>query len=177
LWLFTDAVRMPDPLAAIARLPAGLCGVVFRHDGAPGRAALAARVARLCKARRLALVVAGDARLAARVGAGVHLRGGRLAGLARRGRFMVTASAHDVPQIRRAGRAGADIVFISPAFSTASHPGQAALGAARWARLARAAGAANAYALGGVNGRTVKALARFCGGAGAIHALDGRNSL
>jgi thiamine-phosphate pyrophosphorylase len=162
---------MPDPLPSIARLPAGLCGVVFRHDGVPGRAELAARVARLCRTRRLALVVAGDARLAARVGAGVHLRGGRRARLALLGRGIVTASAHDVPEIRRARRAGADILFISPVFSTASHPGQAALGAVRWARLARAAGDANAYALGGVNGQTAKALARFCEGAGAIHAL------
>jgi len=177
LWLFTDAVKMPDPLPSIARLPAGLGGVVFRHDAVPGRAELARRVALLCKARRLALVVAGDARLAARVKAGVHLRGGRRGGVAGRARGIVTSSAHDVPDVARARRAGADIVFISPAFSTASHPGQPALGAARWARLARAAGDVDAYALGGVNGQTVKALATFCAGAGAIHALDRRNSL
>ncbi len=79
LWLFTDARRLPDPLAAAARLPRGLAGVVLRHDGEPGRAALGRALARLCRRRRLALVVAGDVRLAAALGAGVHLRNGMLA--------------------------------------------------------------------------------------------------
>src|ERR1041384_7766902 len=80
LWLFTDARRLPDPRPAIARLPRGLAGVVLRHDAEPGRAMLGRDIARICRARRLALVVAGDARLAAVLGAGVHLRGGRWPG-------------------------------------------------------------------------------------------------
>src|SRR5438477_5113612 len=67
LWLFTDAERLPDPLSAAARLPKGLCGIVLRHDGVPGREALARALARICRSRRLVLVVAGDARLAARL--------------------------------------------------------------------------------------------------------------
>ena len=70
LWLFTDMVRLPDPFAAVSRLPRG-AGVVLRDDRD------ADRLARLCRARGLALVVAGDARLAARLGAGLHLRDGR----------------------------------------------------------------------------------------------------
>ena len=77
LWLFTDANRLPDPRPAVARLPKGLAGVVLRHDGAPDRAALGRDLARLCRARRLTLVVAGDVRLAASLRAGVHLRAGR----------------------------------------------------------------------------------------------------
>jgi thiamine-phosphate pyrophosphorylase len=176
LWLFTDARRLPDPLPSIAALPPGLCGVVFRHDGAPDRAALAARVARLCRARRIALVVAGDARLAAAIGAGVHLRGGRRPGLVRISRGPLTSSAHDVAEMHRARRAGARILFISPAFATPSHPGGAALGPVRWARLARLAGGSLAYALGGIDGKKVTALARFCCGAGGIHALGRCNS-
>jgi thiamine-phosphate pyrophosphorylase len=74
LWYFTDAMRGADPVAVVKRLPRGLCGVVFRHDGVAGRAALAREVAAVCRARGLALVVAGDARLAASLGAGVRLR-------------------------------------------------------------------------------------------------------
>jgi thiamine-phosphate pyrophosphorylase len=175
LWLFTDFLRAPDPMPAIARLPPGLSGVVLRHDEAPERAALALRVAKLCRARRLGLVVAGDARLAARLRAGLHLRGGRrllggrLAGL-------VTSSAHNVPEILAARRAGAKILFISPAFATASHPGGRALGAMRWRLLARRAGPCFAYALGGISGQKVKELAGFCYGVAAIHALSARNS-
>ena len=65
LWLFTDARRLPDPRHAAARLPRGLAGVVLRHDGEPGREALGRDLARICRVRRLALVVAGDVRLAA----------------------------------------------------------------------------------------------------------------
>jgi len=176
LWLFTDFLRVPDPLGAIALLPRDVGGVVFRHDEAPGRAALAMRVAALCRRRGLALVVAGDARLAARVRAGVHLRGGRRPGLARVRPGLVTSSAHDVPQIVRARRAGAKILFISPAFATASHPGGRALGAARWRGLARLAGPCLAYGLGGISSQKVKELAGFCYGAGAIYALNGGNS-
>ncbi|HSU05101.1 MAG TPA: thiamine phosphate synthase, partial [Acetobacteraceae bacterium] len=122
LWLFTDSRRLPDPCAAVARLPIGLCGVVLRHDGEPGRVKLARRLARICQARRLKLVVAGDARLAARIGAGVHLRGGYWPGPVRPRRGLLTSSAHSVKELRRAAIAGTDAVFLSPVFATASHP-------------------------------------------------------
>lgn len=168
LWLFTDPARMPDLPAAIMALPKGLCGVVFRHDGAPGRAALARAAARACRARGTALVVAGDGRLAARLGAGVHLRGGRWPGPVRPRRGWRTSSAHSRADVVRARRAGAHAVFLSPVFPTRSHAGAAALGPFRWA--AGAHGPA-AFALGGVTGRGAMRLPRWCAGAGAIDAL------
>ena len=173
LWLFTDAQRLADPRAAVARLPKGLCGVVLRHDLAPDRASLGQDLARICRARRVALVVAGDARLAASLGAGVHLRAGRRVRMPalRRRSVLVTSSAHDLRELRRAARAGADLAFLSPAFLTASHPGAPALGALRWARMAGRAGLPVA-ALGGINGDRVRALPRhLCRGVGAIGAL------
>ncbi len=180
LWLFTDRQRLPDPLAAVARLPRGRAGVVLRHDGDPGRAALGRALARVCRARRLVLVVAGDVRLAAALGAGVHLRGGRWPdggrpGPIRRGRSravrLLTSSAHTPAELRRARRAGADLAFLSPAFPTASHPGAPSLGAMRWAALARRAGLPVA-ALGGVAGGTVRRLPRgLCRAIGAIGGL------
>jgi thiamine-phosphate pyrophosphorylase len=159
LWLFTDAARLADPLAAAAGLPRGLCGVVLRDDARPGRAALAAALAGICRARRNALVVAGDARLARAVGAGVHLRGGRrlrgMGGL----RGVVTSSAHGVPELRRAARSGAGVAFLSPAFATASHPGARGLGTVRWAALARRAPPGIVVgALGGIDGAAVRRL-------------------
>jgi thiamine-phosphate pyrophosphorylase len=171
LWLFTDARRLADPLGAVARLPAGLCGVVFRHDGDPRREALGWALARLCRARGLPMVVAGDWRLAAALGAGLHLRGGRKPAQAPRWHGLITSSAHGVAELRRARGAGAGLVFLSPAFATVSHPGARALGAARWGRLARGAGVAVA-GLGGVGGNNVRRLpSRYCVGAGAIGAL------
>jgi thiamine-phosphate pyrophosphorylase len=171
LWLFTDAARLGNPLPAAAALPRGLCGVVLRDDATAGRAALAASLARICRARRNVLVVAGDARLASGVGAGVHLRGGRrvrgMLGL----RGWVTSSAHGVVELRRARAAGARVAFLSPAFVTASHPGAFGLGPLRWAAMARSAPKGLAVgALGGIQGASIRRLpAARC--AAAIGAL------
>ncbi len=175
LWLFTDAVRLPDPRPAIAALPRRLCGVVFRHDGVAGRATLAKAVAQQCRRLAIPLVVAGDARLAAAVGAGVHLRAARRASARGSTRWLkstalVTSSAHSAVELRRARIVGADAVFLSPVLPTRSHPGAPALGVLRWAVLARFA-RGSGMALGGVDGRMTRRLPRWCGGAGAIGAL------
>jgi thiamine-phosphate pyrophosphorylase len=180
LWLFTDARRLADPRPVVARLPKGISGVVLRHDTDhdtdSGRAALGRDLALLCRARRLALVVAGDARLAAALGAGMHLRGGRWPSGApvtwrRRRGTLLTSSAHDMVELRRAARAGADLAFLSPVFVTRSHPGARALGPLRWARLAGGA-ALPVAALGGIDGASVRRLPRgLCRAAGAIDAL------
>jgi len=169
LWLFTDQRRHPDLCAVVAALPRGLAGVVFRHDGAPGRRELALRVARICRERRLALVVAGDWRLAARCHAGLHLRAGR-APLAPRGLARVSASAHGAAEIVRARAAGVAVIFVSPVFATASHPGARGLGATRWALLARLA-PKRVAALGGIDGDSVRRLARGGIAVGAVTAL------
>jgi thiamine-phosphate pyrophosphorylase len=164
LWYFTDFARAPDPLPVIACLPQGICGVVFRHDEAPNRPALAAEAAKLCKYRGLPIVIAGDPRLAGRLKTGIHLRAGRWPD--HRRRRLVTSSAHNGAELRRARLAGADIVFLSPAFSSPSHPGKPGIGASRWNRLA----GTGAYALGGITGVNIGRLFR-ARGAGAISAL------
>ncbi|HET7883853.1 MAG TPA: thiamine phosphate synthase [Acetobacteraceae bacterium] len=173
LWLFTDSRRLPDPRTAAARLPKGLAGVVLRHDSEPGRAALGRDLARICRSRRLALVVAGDVRLARALRAGVHLRGGRWPSPLRSVAGWVTSSAHNGLELARARKAGAGLVFLSPAFATASHPGAGGgLGSLRWNRFAAPANAPVA-ALGGISGRTVRRLTtRHCRGVGAIGALS-----
>ncbi len=131
---------------------------------------LAVQVARICRQRRLALVVAGDARLAAKIGAGFHLRGGRRAGPVRP-RGLITSSAHGIVELRRARSHGAKIVFLSPAFATRSHAETGALGAVRWSNIARQGYGVKIYSLGGINGDNVFLLAHFCTGVGAITAL------
>ena len=164
---------MPDPLAIIRRLPkAGLCGVIFRHDAAPDRFALGTAIAKLCRARRIALVVAGDARLAARLDVGLHLRGGRHPGfLALPRRRLVTASVHNEADSVRARRAGAQLLFCSPIFPTNSHPGARILGPTGFHRLARRTGREKFCALGGVDGKSIRRLGKSCTAIGAIDAF------
>lgn len=195
LWLFSDE-RLGERLwAALAALPRG-AGLVLRHDHDPRRAALARRARAQTRRRGLALVVAGDARLARAVGAdGLHrreaamrpgwpgLRGGAGraggAGGAPRGGWR-TASAHGVAGLVAARRARADLAFLGPVFATASHPGARPLGRVRLGLMLRAARAGRAggplvAALGGMDARRFRGL-RALGVAawGAIDALAAR---
>jgi thiamine-phosphate pyrophosphorylase len=159
--LMTDDARSVDWRAAVAALPTG-SAVIVRHRDDKERERLARLVRPVCRARRVALLIADDAPLAQRVGAeGVHVperRMARLPGIrARNARWLVTCSAHGAAAVGRAAGLGADAVFVSPVFATASHPDQRALGVTRFAALAREGGAV--YALGGVDTKTIRRLA------------------
>lgn len=159
LILVTDEKRLPDPQAAMMNLPPG-SGVIFRHYGEPNRAALAAKLRTVARRRRLIFIVAGDARLAARLQAdGVHWRESDLAGPrpvpARP--MIATASAHSIRALYRAKRRGVDAVLLGPVFMTASHPGRAGLGAIRFRLLARTS-PLPVYALGGITPENALAL-------------------
>lgn len=153
LWLMTDAAR-GDAERAIAALPHG-AGIVFRHYGVADREALARRWRRLAAQRGLVFLVAGDHRLAARLGAdGFHAPEALAHRLIAARRLMpqglFTAAAHGAPGLAAAARAGADAVFLSPVFATVSHPGAPTLGPLRFAALARQAGRP-VIALGGMD--------------------------
>jgi len=144
-------VRLPDPRAAASRLPRG--SAVVARGVAPG---ILPDLARLCRARGLALLVAGDGRLALRLGAGLHLperaSPGVLAFLrARRPGALLSLAVHGRRGLARGRLLRADAALISPLFPTLSHPGAPALGPHGWAWLARHAGRP-AVALGGVRG-------------------------
>lgn len=149
----TDAGRTPDPAKALRLLVPGTV-VIFRHYDAPDRAVLGRRLAALARRLGLIFVVAADRRLARRLRAdGLHLPDGMVR---RRYRFApkgdpwpVSAAAHDGPGLRRAVRAGVDLVLLSPVFPTASHPGRPALGVHILAALCRGS-AVPVLALGGV---------------------------
>ncbi|WP_230164346.1 thiamine phosphate synthase [Roseomonas sp. CECT 9278] len=159
LWLFSDPLRLPDPLAAAARLPRG-AGVVARGVDPEVLAALAV----LARRRGLALVVAGDGRAGLALGGGVHVPDRRPTRhllpllLARRagapGAWLTMAAHGGAGAAARARRLRPDLVFLSPIFPTASHPGAPALGPLRWAAAAgRLGGVATGRAKGVATGR------------------------
>jgi len=175
LWLFSDPLRLPDPRLAMAALPRG-AGVVARGL-APE---LLRPVARLARERGLKLLVAGNGRLALALGAGLHLPDRRESlGLlpflrARRaasGQLVLSMAAHGGQRgAARARRLSVDCLFLSPLFPTQSHPGAAALGALRWAGLARGL-PAPCMALGGITAAKFGAVPRRAAGVAAIGGL------
>lgn len=173
LYLFTDPARLPDPLAAAARLPRG-AAIVYRHFGAPGRIEMAEALAKLARRRGLKLLIGEDEALAALVGAdGVHLpersayRAVQLR--ARHPRWLITAAAHSARALRRVR--GADAVVLAPVFPSNSPSAVRPLGLMRAMRLA-ALSPLPVIALGGVNGRTARMLSpRAFAGVAAVEAL------
>lgn len=181
LVLVTDAIRLPDPLAALARMPPG-SGIILRHYDSPDRERLAQAVAALARRRRVILLVAGDWRLAARLGAdGLHLpeglgRTGVLApalGWVRRHGGWLTMACHSPSALGRAARLGAAAALLSPVFATRSHVGGRPIGAVRfglWAARAKLP----VIALGGIDRRTAPRLPRQAAcGLAAIGGLRG----
>ena len=142
IWLMTDE-RLGERLwDAIAGVPEG-GGVVLRHHR--GDRVLAERVAGACAARGLVLAVAGDVALARAVGAAmVHNPLGEAGGM------LVSRSVHDEGEA--AAARFSDLLFVSPIFSTASHPASKGIGIERGLKLARLAGV-RAIALGGMDAR------------------------
>lgn len=161
-WLFTDerlgGAQPDDPLwIAIERLPLR-SGIIFRHYSWPldQRRMLLGQILAIARRRALRVVVSELPGAPVPRG-GVHRPTGSSA---RRSNGLLTAAAHDAWQLRQAFRKGADLVFLSPVFETASHPDGAVLGARRFGRMARKA-AGPVVALGGVDRRRARMLRRL----------------
>ncbi len=177
LLLMTDEARLPDPVAAVRRLGPGW-GLILRHYNHPRRAALAMDVADACREAGVCLLVAGDGRLAAQVGAqGVHFPEGLVS---HAGRWLgypgllLTAAAHSWPALLNAARWGADAALLSPVYATASKPGARPLGPLRFARMARRA-PLPVYALGGITAARIPALSHA--GAAGFAGIDGLSEM
>jgi len=162
LVLMTDEARLPDPLPVAAKLPPGSL-VIFRHYGHPERETIARALAKLCRVKRLRLLVAKDFTLAQSLGAGLHLPEHLLRQpLARqrlraRAGFLLTTACHSRSALKRAENLGADACLLSPVFATASHPGVGGMGIWRftaWVRSCRL----TVYGLGGLNTATLPRL-------------------
>jgi len=167
LILMTDEKRLLDPLPVVRALPPG-SAVILRHYDDPNRAELAARLINEVRGQRIRVLIAGDARLALRIGAhGLHLtealvrHGGRAWRKWRKPGWLVTAAAHSPEALVRAGRLGVNAALLSPVFPTASHPKARPLGTIRFASWCRTSPLA-VYALGGITPANARRL-KGCG--------------
>jgi thiamine-phosphate pyrophosphorylase len=169
LYFFTDPERTPDPVAIAKRLPSGTA-VVYRHFGADDRKHVAERLASLCRARGLILLIAADSDLARRFGVGVHWPE-RLLPRQRTNESFVTVSAHSRDGALRARAFGADACILSPVFPTRSGAARAPLGLFAASQIACSAGLP-VIALGGVNAETMRKLpGRGFAGLGAVESF------
>lgn len=152
----TDDTRLPDVITLATTMPTHW-GLVFRHYEATDRPPLAQAVAKLCKARGIFFILAGDWRLACAVNAdGLHMPEGLLRNQAiapilnaYRSRILTT-SAHGTAGLRLAKIFDADAVFLSPVQKTKSHADAKPLGTLPFAAMVKNYGMAT-YALGGVS--------------------------
>ena len=148
LWLMTDERQGEALWRALKRLPRG-SGVIIRHYSlSPAeRRRLIESIRTLARVRRLVLILADapEKPIEPRKVDGAY-------GTRTSHPGFNLAPAHNLREIRRAERDGADLLLLSPLFATRSHPEASALGPARFAGLAHAT-RLPVVALGGVNAR------------------------
>jgi thiamine-phosphate pyrophosphorylase len=174
---FTDPLRTPEPQATVCLLPRG-SAVVFRPFGDANAVTVGRSLAKVARRQGVLLFVGADPVLATQIRAdGLHLPerlAGRVAVIRTlRRRFLITAAAHSLPAARRALRAGAHAVVVSPVFESRSTSAGPPLGHRTLAWLVRASGGP-VYALGGVNPVTLGWLSRTgVVGFAAIDAFSG----
>ena len=142
VWLLSDARNDADLERSLAALPPG-SGFVYRHYHLPPGERRVRYDALRSKARALGhtVILAGTDAWPADGYYGSRPYGG--AGL-------YLATAHDGDEIERAVTSGADGIFLSPVFATASHPGAPVLGAQGFHALAQRS-PLPVIALGGMN--------------------------
>ena len=135
LWLLSDERNDAVLEDALERLPRG-SGFIFRHYHLPpaGRRARFDALLRIVRRDGHLAILSGSAANARRWGAdGLYGLPARMRGAAG---LLRLATAHDLPELRAAERAGADAALLSPVFPTRSHGGARALGPLRFCLLA-----------------------------------------
>ena len=138
LWIVTDEQRAPDPTKIIEKFPKNQnIGIIFRHYKSKYRRDIAEELSKLCRLRNYLFFVAEDLNLATKVNAsGVHLpRWSKPKRINRR--FLTSTTLHSKNEIRNVISSKPSIVFVSPVYSTKSHPEKPPLGPIRAALLAK----------------------------------------
>lgn len=171
-------------LDALAQaLERGVQRVQLRAPGLePARwARLAEQAVRLCREAGAGVLINGDIALAARLGAGVHLRSSQLHAPGmdallrplRDGGQPLAASCHTVDDLARAEDLGCAFVVLGPVLPTATHPEAPGIGWDAFAAM-RERVSLPIYAIGGLNvGDVAVARAHGAQGIAAIRGLWG----
>lgn len=152
LWLLSDARNDAALERALRALPRG-SGFVFRHYhlGGEDRRARFGQLAKIARTQEHRVILSSKGWHEVADWGADGLYGGRPIETDQRpDRMLWLAAAHDAAEIARANTHGADGVFVSPVFTTRSHPGAEVLGSEGFYALAQQS-AAPVIALGGMN--------------------------
>ncbi len=134
IWLMTDRRNEAVLEESVKGLPRG-SGIIFRHYhlDSDARRSRFLSIKALAKRRDHILLLAGSPKLARQWGAdGVH---GRQWKRHQTTSLLHSAPVHNPKEIKAANLNGADLLFLSPAFATRSHPGQRPLSQLQLKRL------------------------------------------
>ncbi|MEG3192746.1 Nudix family hydrolase [Lysobacter sp. D1-1-M9] len=156
-------------------LAAGVRRVQLRAPSLPSERwrPLASAAAQRCKVAGAEVLVNGDAALAASLGAGLHLQAAQLTALEQRPvakEVTLSASCHDLAELRRAEALGCDFAVVGAIKPTPTHPGAAGIGWQGFAEL-REQVSLPLYAIGGLTRADLPEARRH--GAQGIAAIRG----
>lgn len=156
IWLVSDARNDAALERTLRRLPRG-SGLVFRHYhlGPEARRARFTELNRLAHSCGHIVALAASPVEGRRWGADATY--GPPRSLARGPAMLRLVTAHSMRELTQAMRARADAILLSPVFPTRSHPGQGALGPAKF-RLLAARAQVPVIALGGMDARRARQL-------------------
>ena len=134
---------------------------------------LAEQAVAVCQSYGAQVLLNGDAELAQRLGAGLHLPARQLLALQARAvpaQVPLAASCHSVEELRHAQAIGCDFAVVGPVAASASHPGAPGIGWEAFARL-REEVSLPIYAIGGMQPADIAQARRM--GAQGIAAIRG----
>lgn len=169
IWLMTDRRNDAVLEESVKGLPRG-SGIIFRHYhlDSDARRNRFLSIKALAKRGDHLLLLAGSPKLARQWGAdGVH---GRQWKRHQTIGLLHSAPVHDPKEIKAANHNGADLLFLSPAFATRSHPGQMPLSQLQLKRLIALSGKP-VILLGGMNSHRFRQRGHL--GAHGWAAIDG----
>ena len=161
LVFMTDHSRINDPCPIIPTLPKHTL-IIIRDDAHPDRLTYATAIAEACRQHDHPFLVSNDTRLAIDLMAdGIHLAesqaGESISIRTHYPQWWITSSAHSLDAVHKANALPVDALFISPVFTTESHPDVTPLGMNGFSELAMHS-ISPVYALGGITHSNCSAL-------------------
>jgi len=172
LTLITQSTRIPEArffTCLEAALQAGLPQVLVREPAMDSARllAFAARIGAMCRSYHARVVIHTQADIARAIGAdGVHLPGSAMIEIPHIRAWLhdesisLSTSCHTIPQLEAAKQYGADWAFLSPVFTTTTHPEIQPLGVQTFQSMANAS-PLPVVALGGIHAENRKQLAAY----------------